>query len=255
MAKEIGTSDTTVNFGGPQGKQLLQAFYGPTGAIPQLTAAEANLPSLTQLGTGAPLLNVPDLTPDQLAQIQAIQAQGSASPELAAAFQQLQQLTAGPIGSSPATQAGMEAFRQLTAPSIEQQQALMGRANSGAAIEAQQQGATAAAVPLIQQEIQTRDQAVNQYGQLQQQQIASLSAALEAAGMPREVAQQQAQAAYQKLAQQYGFATELQTLPLSTLGQLLGSSTRTTGHTTKGAMDYIGGAIGGIGDSLSALGS
>jgi len=85
------------------------------------------------------------------------------------ALGQLQQLTSGPIGSSPATQAGMAAFRQNVLPTLQNELGAMGLGRSGIAGEQIQRASTSAAVPLIQQEIANREQGIGQYGNLAQQ--------------------------------------------------------------------------------------
>jgi len=222
-------------------------FTGPSGIQTQLSGAQAGFPSLLGLPETIPTLDIPGLTPEQQTLIQQLSAAGTASPDLAAARDQLAQLTGGPVGSSPATQAGMQAFEQLVAPQILQQQALQGTAGGGAALEALGQGATAAAVPLIQQEIANREQAVGQYGALGQQQMQQLAMALEAQGLPREVAQQQAQAMYDQLQQRFQFESGIQTWPL---GMMSGFGSQET-HGTMTAEDWVA----AIGKGLSPSGA
>ena len=85
------------------------------------------------------------------------------------ALGQLQQLTSGPIGSSPATQAGMAAFQQNVLPTLQNELGAMGLGRSGIGAEQIQRASTSAAVPLIQQEIANREQGIGQYGNLSQQ--------------------------------------------------------------------------------------
>lgn len=219
---------------------MYPSLFGGTGAFTQYGQAQGALPSLTQLDQRVPQLQVPGLTPEQQQQIDAILAQGGGSPDLAAARSQLSELTSGPIGSSPYTQQAMDAWRQQVAPEIMQTAALQGRETGGAALEAMQQGATGAAIPLIQQEVQNREQAVGQYGQLQNEQMQNLAQALEAAGLPREVALQQAQAAFDQQQQQFGYETGLQTLPLQLFGNLIGQSNTSKTHETKNWDDWVG---------------
>jgi hypothetical protein len=81
----------------------------------------------------------------------------------------LQQLTSGPIGSSPATQAGMAAFQQNVLPTLQNELGSMGLGRSGIAGEQIQRASTSAAVPLIQQEIANREQGIGQYGNIANQ--------------------------------------------------------------------------------------
>lgn len=215
-------------------------------AIQQLGGAQTGMPDILALASQIPGLQVPGLDPTQQSILNQLVTSGTTSPDLAQARAQLAQLTGGPIGSSPATQAGMQAFQQLSAPIIEQQSALRGTAGGGQAIEALGQGATQAAIPLIQQEIANREQAVGQYGQLGGQQMQQLAMALEASGLPREVALEQAQALYNQQQQKFGYETGIQTYPL----QLIPSTFGTKTHGTMTAEDWIS----GIGKGLSPSG-
>jgi hypothetical protein len=218
------------------------------GGASQLEQFQQGAPQLLQLYQNMPQLQVPGIDPTQQNVLNQLVQTGQNNPELQAALAQLAQLTGGPIGSSPATQAGMQAFQQQIAPIIEQQSALRGTAGGGQAIEALGQGATSAALPLIQQEIQNRQAAVGQYGQLGQQQMQQLTTALEAAGLPREVAMQQAAALFERQQQQSKFAAGLQGFPLGMLPQLIG--TTTTG--TPSGYDLLSGFIKGIAPALGS---
>lgn len=230
----------------------LQDYF--SGAFSGITQAGQDFPSISQLPGAVPLLNVPGLTPEQQNVINMLYGTGTAPADLSAARAQLQQLTGGPIGSSPATQAGMQAFQELTLPSLMQTAALQGNASGGAALEAAQQGATAAAVPLIQQEIANRQAAVGQYGNLQQQQMQSLAAALEASGIPRDVAMQQAQAQFQKAMQGFGIEQQVQMTPLDIITSLLGRTGFQQQHPTMTGEDWLGVGLGAIGGALGGLG-
>ena len=81
----------------------------------------------------------------------------------------LQQLTSGPIGSSPATRAGMAAFQQNVLPTLQNELGSMGLGRSGIGAEQIQRASTSAAVPLIQQEIANREQGIGQYGNIANQ--------------------------------------------------------------------------------------
>lgn len=219
---------------------------GPSGAFTQFGQAQGALPSLTDLATNAPALQIPDLSPDQMALLSQLEQSGVNNPDMAQARAQLQQLTSGPIGSSPATQAGMKAFSDITMPQIMQAESLQGTAGGGAALEAASQGATAAAVPLIQQEIQNRAAAPGEWASLGNQSLQQIAMALEAAGLPREIAQQQAQAQFDQQQQEYQFAAGLQSQPLGLLGNFFGQRNWST---------MTGEDIGaGIGKGLSPSG-
>ena len=235
----------------------IPSYIDPTfqNVFGQYGAATEQFPTLSQIPGAMPTLNIPDLTPEQQQQIQSIIAAGGSSPDLAAARQQLQQLTSGPIGSSPTTQAAMAAYRDYGVPTILQEASLGGRGTSGAALAALTQGEQQALVPLLQQEIQNRQNAVGQYGQLQGEQVQSLAAALEAAGLPREVAQQRAQAEYERKQQQLQFETGIQSLPLQTIPSLLGHTTDWSqqGHNTMDAWDWVGAGMKPAGDFMNNL--
>lgn len=211
---------------------------------------QATAPNLTALYQNYPQLNVPGIDPTQQNVLNQLVQTGQNNPEIQAALAQLQQLTSGPIGSSPATQAGMQAFQQLEAPIIGQQSALRGTAGGGQAIEALGQGATAAALPLIQTEIANRQAAVQQYGQLGQQQMQQLALALEASGLPREIALEQAQAIMQRQMGQQQMAFGLQTLPLDLLGSI---SIGQQGTSTPSGLDITKNITGGLASILGSI--
>lgn len=83
--------------------------------------------------------------------------------DLNAARDQIQQLTSGPIGSSPATQAAMRAYETSAVPQIESGQAMSGAGRGGGLTQALTQGEEQAYVPLVQQEIANRENAPAQY--------------------------------------------------------------------------------------------
>lgn len=72
------------------------------------------------------------------------------------ALQGIQYLTGGPLGMSPATTQGMKAWEQSVLPTVQNQNVLAGLGNSGAYTDAAARSATEASVPLIQTEIQNR---------------------------------------------------------------------------------------------------
>lgn len=220
-------------------------------AFGQLGNFQAGAPNLLNLYQNFPGLSVPNLTPEQQALINQITAFGANNPDLANARAAETSLTAGPIGSSPLTQQAMQAWEQFTKPTVESSAALAGLGNSGALAENLAGSETQALVPLLQQEIQNRQGAVSAYTNIQQQQINSLASALEASGLPRQVALEQAQAAYQQATGQSQFAAGLQQFPLSVLSQLIG--TQQTSHSTPGAWDYVGGITKGLEGPVGSL--
>jgi len=197
-------------------------------AFKQYGAAQSKFPSIGDIPDAMPLLNIPGLTPEQQALIQQIMATGSQSPYLTSANQQIQQLTSGPIGSSPATQQAMEAYQKYAVPELLQQQSLAGRGSSGAAFEALAEGSQHALSPLLQQEISNREASIGQYGALQSLTMQGLAQSLEAAGLPREVALQQAAALYDKQQKGMDLMQMTQTLPLGVIPQLLGKHSEGT---------------------------
>lgn len=200
---------------------LLPIMQGTAG---QIGAAQGNLPNISQLYGMLPQLGIAPLSGSQTDLINQIVAQAGGGTNVANAQNLLGQLTSGPIGSSPATQAGMQAFQQLVAPQIEQGAVLAGQGNSGALGEQLQLGATAAAVPLIQQEIQNRQQAIGQYGNLEQLLGQQQQAGLNAAGLPQQIQQQQNQSLYDQLMNQLMYAQGVQMGPEQLFGSTLGAS-------------------------------
>jgi hypothetical protein len=87
---------------------------------------------------------------------------GGVSPESQQALGLINQLTSGPIGSSPATAAGMRAYTANAEPAIEQASSLSGGGRGGALTSALTQGQEQAYDPLIQQEISNRESAIPQ---------------------------------------------------------------------------------------------
>lgn len=216
-----------------------EILTGPSGAETQFRGFQSGAPDILSLLANSPGMNIPGLDPGQTAAMQNLITAGTSNPDLAAARAQLEALTSGPIGSSPATQAGMQAYEDIQAPQIATDSALRGTAGGGQALEASALGREAAAVPLIQQEIQNREAGVGQSMGIGQQQMQSLAMALEASGLPREVALQQAQAMFDQAQQRFQAELGLQTYPLQWVPGLTGQ----TSHTSMNAMDYIG-AIG-----------
>lgn len=223
---------------------IYQQAFGPYEQF------QATAPNLTALYQNYPQLNVPGIDPTQQNVLNQLVQTGQNNPEIQAALAQLQQLTSGPIGSSPATQAGMQAFQQLEAPIIAQQSALRGTSGGGQAIEALGQGTTAAALPLIQTEIANRQAAAQQYTQIAQAQMRQLALALEASGLPREIALEQAQAIMQRQMGQQQMAFGLQSMPLNLLGSISigqeATSTPSGFDITKGTMSGLASILGDI---------
>lgn len=206
-------------------------------------------PDLYNQAGNVPGLDVSSLSPTEMDLINQIVGLGQNNPDMAAARGELSALTSGPIGSSPLTAAGMKAFTDITAPQVMQAQALQGTASGGAATEAMANAASAAALPLIQQEIGQREAAVGQYSALGNQQMSQLADALVASGMPRDVANQKAQALFNQQQQKWQYLTGLQTMPLSLMGRMIG----TKSYNTPGAMDWLSAGLSGAGSVLGSL--
>lgn len=216
----------------------------------QFQQFQLGAPDILSFYQNVPGLNVPGLDPTQTATLNQLVGTGTNNADLANARAQIAALSGGPIGSSPVTQQAMQAYRELSAPLIEQQSALRGTAGGGQAIEALGQGQTAALVPFLEQEVQNKSQAVGQTLQIEQQNMQNLAMALEAAGLPREVALEQAQAAFQQKQQQWQTGLGLQTYPFQYWGPAaLGSRS----GTSPSGFDYLTGAIKAIGPAIGAL--
>lgn len=248
--KNVSTfSSTTTPFLPSQAQPLFDV------ATQQWGEAQRAVPTIAEQYGQIPLLDIANLTPEQEQYRQQLQMQGGASPELQRSYRLLEQLTSGPIGSSPLTQEGIKAYQSQVIPTLIQQQSAAGRGSGGATLESIAQGTQSAYIPFLVQEMQNRAAAVGQYQQLQQNQIRSIAAALEAAGMPREVANQQAAAQYAQEQQRLEYANRIQTMPAQLIPQLIGSTTtgRSTSKYKSGWGDYVGGTLGVLGGLLSIV--
>lgn len=153
-------------------------------------------------GAGALLNQTPEatagLTGGELGNINQLEniAQGGSFGENQA-YNQLSQLTGGPIGSSPATIAAMNAYNQNIAPTINSSIAATGGGRGGNLTAALTQGQTSAYAPLVQQEVANREAAVGQYAGLGQQQSQDIQSAMNASDLQRQVAQAADTATYQ----------------------------------------------------------
>jgi hypothetical protein len=173
---------------------------------------------------------------------------------------------------STATNAALKEFQNLQAPEIMQQAALMGQGTSGAGLSALAQGQEQAMVPFLQQDLQNQLAASGQLGQMglaeqgQQASIANQLAnlglskqaqqagiagqqaqlglgqqaqtqqqlvnALQAAGLPPSIAQQQAQALFNQQQQRQQFASGIQQGPIQLFKSLVGQLQNATSTTT-----------------------
>ena len=224
-----GQQSQTTTHGG------LPPQYAPpyNQSVKQWLAAEGGLPSIGQLYGSIPELNVPNLTPDQLAAISGFEGmpQGPNAQEQAA-LSSLGQFTPGANGISPLTAATQAQFNQSTLPTLENTAANMGQGNSGALLEAVQNGQVNALVPELtaqnQQQLQAAQATGNIGSTIYNQDVTNLTNSLQAAGLPYEVAQQQAQSYFNQQQQKQQFGQEVQMGPFQQIPSLFGSSTSVT---------------------------
>ena len=193
-----GSDQSTTNQSGPFMPTWLRKLLGSDSK--QWQQAIGGLPSISQLYGMVPQQGVAPLTGTQNSLINTISGQTGAlnSAEQGAQGQYNQFL--GQNGPSAATRAEMQQFNDLQAPAILQQAGLMGQGNSGAALSALAQGQESAAVPFLQQDEQNKMSAAQGLqglgAQQYSQQTQDLQNALQAAGMPQQIAQQQADALF-----------------------------------------------------------
>lgn len=178
------------------------------------------IPSLTGLYSGVPQQGVPNLTSGQMGDIGGIQGLAGTGGQIP-----YQSQIAGNYGAIASPQAEQQYYKQFAAPEIMQQAALAGQGTSGAADQALAQGAIPYALQAQNTELQA-NQALQGLGQGQvQNQQNELASALQAQGLPYEVAQQLAQSQYNQAQQQWQYGKELQTFPFSLFGQNIGGGT------------------------------
>lgn len=186
-----------------------------TGLEQALTGGQ--IPSLTGLYSGVPQLGVPPLTGGQMQDIGGIQSLAGTK-----GIFPYEQQAAATMGQIASPEAEKQAFEQFAAPQVMQSAALAGQANSGAVPYSLAQ----AAIPYQLQAQQTELAAAQGQAGLGEQQVqnqmSQLQNALEAQGLPREVAMQLAQSQFNKLQQQWGFGKDLQTFPFSLYGPTIG---------------------------------
>lgn len=199
---------------GPQLAGLLNP--NPQQIAPLGAGEQADITSLQNIANG------PMITPEEQ------QAEGL-----------INQLTGGPIGSSPDTLAAMRAYQQNVAPTIASSLAATGGGRGGADVAALTQGETTAYAPLIQQEVANREAAIGQLtglgNTLANRQQTDLSTALTAEGMPRQIAQAQDDAAYQDFLRRSGLIQQFTLGPLQTFGGgLLGSNQQSNSTSAPG---------------------
>ena len=189
--------------------------------VNQYTSAAGQLPGIPSLYQNAPLQGTPQLTAQQNQNINSIQQLGQSGGTYPGEQQAMTNL-----GQIANPQASQQAFQQFAAPEVMQQAALAGQGQSGAADYSLSQ----AAIPYELQAQQTQMQAANSQAQLGQQQVTNqgnqLAQALQASGIPYDVAQQMAQNQYNQQQQQWGLAKDIQTFPFQLFGQTIGGGTQ-----------------------------
>jgi len=221
--------------------------------LSSLTEGLTGTPNLGQLYNNVPLLGTAPLNAQQLADIQnfqnaayqpngavsgalsGLQDLGNTGANLSAPNATYQSYMGTPYKPSAATNAEIKEFNDLQAPEILQQAALMGQGTSGGALQALSTGQEQALVPFLQQDQANalaaaqglssnqlanaglQESALNSLGNLgttqeglQQNQLQN---ALTAAGLPQQVAQQQAQNAYNQAQQGWQLAQQTQQTP------------------------------------------
>jgi hypothetical protein len=196
-----------------------------------------NLPNISQLYQGTPLLGTAQLTGDENNLINQFQQNvGPNTAENASQYGFNQFAGGGPNQPSSATQAAMKEFNDLQAPEIQSQAALQGLGTSGASLAALAQGQEQAAVPFLQQDLQNQLTAAQGLGQLGGQEASQMQTqlqdALQAAGMPREIAQQIMQNQFNQQQQQWNFAQGIQTGGASQFPSLIGGGSSQGSSTT-----------------------
>jgi len=220
-----GTSSSTSSSFGGLPPWARGAFQNSAG---DWTSAEGSLPSISSLYSNTPLLGVPNLNPQQLAEIQQFEQYPTGLNQPEAGAQSTLNFLTDPnsLGYTNATNAAMGEFNQQQLPEIQSQAALQGQGNSGAALAAEALGQSNTLTPLLQQQLQLQSQGVSQGTALGAQQYnqdqQTMTNALQAAGLPYEVAQQQAQALYNQQEQQNQLAQEIQMGPFQQIGSIFG---------------------------------
>ena len=245
-----GSSKATI----PAGLQpLISQSAGLESYLGSLAGGAPGYGLETQLQNPA-VENIAGLTPQENQLIAQLQGQaggansefpyantelGKAQGNVAAANNQISELTSGPIGSSPATIAAMNAYNTNSVPQTMQALALSGSGRGGGDTEALTNAREAAYTPLVEQEIANREAGIGQStalagtqanlagaaGNLASTESGLTNTALQAAELPQETAQAKNAAAYQALLQQYGLEQQVGLGPIEeVLGSLLGNT-------------------------------
>lgn len=221
----------------------------PAGLIPyfqqgeqQLIGAQGNLPDISQLYAQIPELQVPGLEGAQTGLIGQFEnlgnqygASGGANPLQQQAGSSLSNFLDQGGQPSAATQQAEKNFSTFQAPQIQQSANLAGLGNSGAALEAEAEGSAQAAVPFLQADQTNQLNAAGQMGQLGGQEFGqqqtALTSALQAAGMPYQIAEQQAQALFNQQQQKQQFGQQVQFGPSQLFPNVIGGGSSTSVNT------------------------
>ena len=187
-------------------EQALQSLM--SGSPDSLTAQlQANPEGIAQL-TGAETGNINQL--ENIATNQSGPEQQSQSL--------INELTSGPIGSSPATAAAMRAYNQNIEPTIASSISATGGGRGGDLTAALTQGQTTAYAPLVQQEVANREAGVGQTQALGQQESGDITTAMNASDLIRQINQSGLTSQFQDLMRRFGLGQQLTLGPTELLG-------------------------------------
>jgi len=226
-------------------KNSLPAWARPAykGSTAEELAAQGTLPSITGIYGDTPLLGVPGLNSGQLGAIGGFEGMGSGpNAQELDALRSFGDFTPGSNGISPVTAATEAQFNQATLPTIQNSAANMGQSNSGALLEAIQNGQVNALVPELTAQNQQQLEAAGQVGNIgstvYNQDVTNLTNALQAAGLPYDVAQQEAQSQYNQQQQKSQLAQEVQLGPFSQIPSIFGTGASVTTSGTGGGSKF-----------------
>lgn len=198
--------------------QLAQLLRGGVGDWSQALKTIEGSGGLSQLLNPNPE-QIAQLTSGQeqnIGQLQDIAKNGSPQEQQSQSL--IDQLTGGPIGSSPATQAAMRAYDQNVQPTIESSIAATGGGRGGNLTAALTQGETSAYAPLVQQEVANREAGIGQTQALGQQRSGDISTALNASDLERQISQAGLSANFQDFLRRSGLIQQLTMGPVELLG-------------------------------------
>jgi hypothetical protein len=222
-----GSSSTTSEASiAPELRPLFSQTAGTVGAIQNQLADQGYFSQFFPYNPQ----QIPGFTPgeQQLSDVQMQQAQSPyvsgtfTAPQLGA-LGQIQELTGGPLGSSPATQSAMAAIRTPVLNDL----ALAGLGNSDAVASNQ----AAAFAPILAEEMRMRaglvptEAGIGQQGYVQQQQL--INQAMQSQEQQRAIQEAQGQANYADFLRQQGLGTQYSTGILGGFPAISGSTSST----------------------------